>query len=254
MTAGNLATSFGDLKYYSYQDFKSVGLAVFEFKTTKTYYWVASTENVKTSFTGPFAQKKYSTNIDISYNNVNYIKLNNKKVNNYGVDSLSVSVMTNGFYNEYLGISNSWLKYISNKPNVYKIKGYKGFAKYNGDFVITVKDLNGVKLDSFEGSVYGNSSRCTLGYETKSIKKSCLHTYWIGLRGVTGYQVQYSKDKTFKKGVRLASFKGANKNATVLKGLTSGKYYYVRIRAFTYQGDKEYQYSPWGPAKAYKIK
>ena len=253
ITAENVYFYVNDAQYSSYKEFKSIGIAAFMFKNVKTYYWVVSTK-APTKVFNDFTNKTYSKTINVNYNFLTWIKLNNKKVNDRGVDALSTSVTSNGYYTNYYGIANSWLTYSSNKNNVYKIKGYKGYAKYNGDAYVTIKDKNGIKLDSFKVSVYGNSLKVYLGYKTKSIKKHCLHTFWNKYSDVSGYQVQYTTDKKFKKGVKLVTLKGAGKTATILKGLTSGRYYYVRVRYFINQGDGEYQYSQWGPAKAYKIK
>ncbi|MDR0520084.1 MAG: fibronectin type III domain-containing protein [Clostridiales Family XIII bacterium] len=68
---------------------------------------------------------------------------------------------------------------------------------------------------------------------------------------VTGYQIQYTTDKKFKKGVKAKTIaKGAAVSYTVKK-LKKGKVYYVKIRAYkTVDGTKIY--SPF--SKVYKVK
>lgn len=72
---------------------------------------------------------------------------------------------------------------------------------------------------------------------------------WKKVSGVTGYQIQYSTDKKFKKGNKTVKIKGAKKTSATVKKLKSKKKYYVRIR--TYKGNK---YSSWSKVKTVKVK
>ena len=69
-----------------------------------------------------------------------------------------------------------------------------------------------------------------------------------------GYQVQYSTSKKFKKKttktVKVATKKKLNKK---IKGLKSGKKYYVRVRAYKKNGKKTV-YSAWTAKKSVKVK
>ena len=73
-----------------------------------------------------------------------------------------------------------------------------------------------------------------------------------GKSTTTGYQIQYSKKKSFggKKTVTLKSYK---KNSKTVKGLKSGKKYYVRVRTYKTVKGKKY-YSAWSKVKRIKIK
>lgn len=73
-----------------------------------------------------------------------------------------------------------------------------------------------------------------------------LSAKWDKTSGGAGYQLQYSRKKDFsvKKTMTITD------NATVktlIKGLISGKRYYVRIRGYKKVGDKAY-YSAWSDA------
>ena len=68
----------------------------------------------------------------------------------------------------------------------------------------------------------------------------------------SGYQIQYSTDKTFKTGNKSATISGASTVAKAITGLTKGKTYYVRIRTFKTAGSTKY-FSAWSPAKNVKI-
>lgn len=70
--------------------------------------------------------------------------------------------------------------------------------------------------------------------KVSSPKKGQLVVQWTKAKGnVTGYQIQYSTDKSFKKGVKSHSVKGAAKQSyTVKSNLKSGQKYYVRVRSY----------------------
>ena len=68
----------------------------------------------------------------------------------------------------------------------------------------------------------------------------------------SGYQIQYSTDKTFKTGNKSVTISGASTVAKAITGLTKGKTYYVRIRTFKTAGSTKY-FSAWSPVKNVKI-
>ncbi len=63
-------------------------------------------------------------------------------------------------------------------------------------------------------------------------KKKALAIKWKKNAGVTGYEVQVSLNKNFKKIAKKATVKGDKKVSKTIKGLKSGKKYYVRICAY----------------------
>lgn len=63
-----------------------------------------------------------------------------------------------------------------------------------------------------------------------------------------GYEIQYSRDKTFKKGVRAVDVDENTTVKTTIKSLKKGKYY-VRVR--TVDGENT---SDWSGTKTVKIK
>ena len=76
---------------------------------------------------------------------------------------------------------------------------------------------------------------------------------WAKNTQVTGYQIQYSTDKNFKKNVKTVT---VSKNKTVSKTvskLSKNKKYYVRVR--TYKTVSKVKYcSSWSNVKNIKIK
>lgn len=70
---------------------------------------------------------------------------------------------------------------------------------------------------------------------------------------VSGYQIQYSTDKSFKKNVTKSKTIGADRTSCTIKGLKSKKKYYVRIRTYKIVDGKKY-YSAWSGVKTCKTK
>ena len=69
---------------------------------------------------------------------------------------------------------------------------------------------------------------------------------------ITGYQIQYSTSKTFASGNKTVTAAGASTVSKVITGLTKGKTYYVRIRAFKTVNSTKYR-SAWSTVKTVKI-
>ena len=88
----------------------------------------------------------------------------------------------------------------------------------------------------------------------KSTKKNTIVVKTKKQAQIKGYQVQYSTSKKFKKkttkAVKVATKKGLNKT---VKGLKSGKKYYVRVRAYK-MNVKKTVYSSWTAKKSVKVK
>ncbi len=76
-------------------------------------------------------------------------------------------------------------------------------------------------------------------YSTNYVK-----LYWEKEKKVSGYQIQYSTDKKFKKNVKKYKSKGAKNTIKKIGSLKSKKKYYFRIRAYKKLGDKTY-FSDW---------
>lgn len=84
-------------------------------------------------------------------------------------------------------------------------------------------------------------------------KKRALVIKWKRRKDVTGYQIQYSLKKNFKKKAKKIKIVKATTSKKTIKGLKSKKKYYVRIRSFINSYGKSY-YSKWSKKKAKKTK
>jgi hypothetical protein len=76
---------------------------------------------------------------------------------------------------------------------------------------------------------------------------------WKKVSGVTGYEVQYSRDKKFKKGVKKVTVKKAGTTSATVKKLTKKKTYHVRVRAYLTVNKSTFR-SEWSGVKSVKIK
>ena len=85
----------------------------------------------------------------------------------------------------------------------------------------------------------------------KSAKKSQASVSWAKDNAVSGYYIQYSKDSSFRDGVKKVSVN--KKNATTIKGLQSKRTYYVRVASYKKVGGKTYV-GKYSAAKKIRIK
>ncbi len=106
---------------------------------------------------------------------------------------------------------------------------------------------------------YGESVSKTFKINPKAVAlskltagKRQLTVTWKKGKNITGYQVQYSLKKSFS-AAKTVTIKKAATVKTVLKNLTTGKTYYVRIRAYKTVNGKKY-FSAWSKAKSAKVK
>lgn len=94
------------------------------------------------------------------------------------------------------------------------------------------------------------------GLKARALTKRRAKVTWKVSKKVTGYQIQYSTDKKYKKSYKFTKVKGKTKKAATLKKLVEKKTYYIRIRPYTSvknaSGKKETIYGKW--SKSVKIK
>ena len=146
------------------------------------------------------------------------------------------------------------LTYSSNSRSVkVNAKGKVTIAnKFIGKAVITIT--------AAETAEYNKTSRrITVTVRPKGTKLSGLSNTikgnvkitWKRNKAVTGYRIQYSTDKKFKKVVKYVNISKNKKTTTTLSKLKKGKTYYVRIATYKKTGGKVY--SSWSKVKKIKI-
>lgn len=73
-----------------------------------------------------------------------------------------------------------------------------------------------------------------------TMKNSTLNVEWKKL-DCTGYEIIYTTDSKFKKGLKTVKIKNSNTTKKAIKKLKKGKKYYVKVRAYAvYNGEKLY--------------
>ena len=83
-----------------------------------------------------------------------------------------------------------------------------------------------------------------------SKKKKTLQITWKKDKKATGYQIIIAKDAKFKKQIKKVT---SVKTSKTIKGLTSKKKYYVRVRAYNKSGGKK-QYGAYSAVKSKKAR
>lgn len=76
---------------------------------------------------------------------------------------------------------------------------------------------------------------------------------WKRQKEAAGYVVQYSTDKSFEKKVKSVEIKKNRVTKTIIKKLSKGKKYYVRVKAYTKNGKKK-AYGTVNRAKKVSVK
>ncbi|MBO5483782.1 MAG: hypothetical protein J5979_01055 [Lachnospiraceae bacterium] len=78
-----------------------------------------------------------------------------------------------------------------------------------------------------------------------------LHVYFHDVSGATGYQFRWSRNKTFKSGVRKGKIKNSYSDSVFLRKLTKNKRYYIQVRAYRTENGKTL-YGKWSSKKSGK--
>ena len=147
------------------------------------------------------------------------------------------------------------LSYKSNNKNVTVNSSGKVTiaANYTGESAITITAAATKNYKAAQKTVTltvnpsGTSiTKCT------NIKTKKADIQWKKNGSATGYEIQYSTNKTFKSGVKTKSITNASTIKYTAAGLTSQKTYYVRVRAYKTVGKKKL-YSSWSGIKTVKI-
>lgn len=84
-------------------------------------------------------------------------------------------------------------------------------------------------------------------------KKHQIIAKWSKVTNCSGYQVQYSKKKSFSSVIATRTVSGSSKTSYTGKNFTKGKTYYVRVRSYKAVDGKKY-YSSWSSVKSIKCK
>lgn len=95
-------------------------------------------------------------------------------------------------------------------------------------------------------------SKVTINTPTTNTKHQ-ITAKWSAVKGATGYQVQFGKNKSFSSIAASKTVSGQSTISATCKNLTKDKTYYVRVRAYKVVNDTKY-YGAWSAVKSIKCK
>ena len=110
---------------------------------------------------------------------------------------------------------------------------------------------NTIKQDTIQDHASVKVKRIKIS-SLKNKKKKKLLLRWKKVSGVSGYQIQYARNKAYTSQCTTKNV-GSNKTNFILKGLKKGKKYYVRIRAYRHSAGKRV-YGKWSGIKVIRIR
>ena len=138
--------------------------------------------------------------------------------------------------------SKSKMAFTSSKPKIAAVDKNTGKVtiKNTGVATITIKAGNASKKVTIKVSPKKQAVK-----SAKAVKGKKLTVKWAKDKMASGYQVQISMDKNFKKNVKS---KNLSKTSYTFIKLNTGKKYYVRVRSYKKSG-KEMLYGAWSKVK-----
>lgn len=154
---------------------------------------------------------------------------------------------------------NGALSYNSSNKKVIAVSS-KGVAtiKGTGRATITVTAKETAKYRKKTVKITVDITPKKQSASVKAVKGKKLSVKWKKDARATGYQIQYSTDRKFKKGVKKAAIKKKGTASKTIPKLKKRKTYYVRVRAYKsikVSGKTKLLYGAWSKtAKSKKIK
>ena len=155
--------------------------------------------------------------------------------------------------NAKLKAGNGKLTYATSNKKVATVKNGKVTVTGTGAATITVKAARTANYNAASVTVTIKASPAKQTLKSlKAVKGRKLTVTWKKDTRATGYQIQYSTDKNFKKGVKTATVSKYKTVSKTITKLTKGKRYYVRVRSYKsakVSGKTQKLYGAWSGAK-----
>lgn len=154
---------------------------------------------------------------------------------------------------------NGALSYSSSDKKVISVSS-KGVATAKGTgratITVTAKETAAYRKETVKITIEITPKKQKAS--VKALKGKKLSVKWKKDARATGYQVQYSTDRKFKKGVKMVTIKKKGTASKTISKLKKGKAYYVRVRSYKsikVNGKAKLLYGAWSKAaKSKKIK
>jgi hypothetical protein len=123
---------------------------------------------------------------------------------------------------------------------------YKIYAHFTGSDGQTSKSKASKAVKTVYSTAPSIKSATSTASGTISVK-------WSRNKKATGYEIQYSTNKTFKTGAKTLLIVTNDTISWKIKGLSKKKTYYVRVRSYKTTSGKK-SYSSWSSIKKCKTK
>ncbi|WP_026659649.1 fibronectin type III domain-containing protein [Butyrivibrio sp. AC2005] len=133
------------------------------------------------------------------------------------------------------------------------------YKKYNTYSLNQLYQTGAVEPGLYTGPVKKNNEYIDYTLKKTNIKKLALKSNSISVQwkkratNISGYQIQYSTDKSFKNKVKTKNIKSSKKTFCTIKKLIFGNKYYIRIRSYYKNGSLKV-YSKWSKRKSITVK
>ncbi len=135
--------------------------------------------------------------------------------------------------NAKLKAGNGKLSYKTSNAKVAAIKSGKVTIKGTGAAVITVQAAETANYSKASIKITIKAAPAQQKIKSiKTVKGRKLKLAWKKDTRADGYQIQYSTDKKFKKGVKTLTVKKNKTISKTISKLAKGKAYYVRVRSY----------------------
>lgn len=245
--------------YYIYGNssyvLNSIGIGLFTVGNSSFIYCVASVSPANSIYNS-FVDTNTTVSVNTKIENLDLRMQLNPDKKYFRYDVAVKCYFPNGYlYSIDLPISQFTVN--SNKSSVMKVKNFIAYPKKNGSFAIIAKHNSNpaltVKFDS-TSNLFNNIN--VAGLSVKSTKKKRIVAKWrYSISDASGYEIQYSTSKKFKKSsTKRCTVKGKKKVSKTISNLKSKKVYYIRVRAYINQGNGEKCYSGYSKTKSIKVK
>lgn len=234
-----------------------------------------------TAFAGGWVSSAYNVNLNTTYSES--VDSTDAYDDGYYFDVVKFTLPAKGKINikltsEDTDIVND-MSYDSHRMNIYKTSNTEGYlwsSDYNrisngynaglgyyygnysatlpkGTYYLVFTFWNSFENDSYDFKLtYTPSFSRTSIRKTSTPKKGQIRVDWDKCANVSGYQVQYSRNKNMKN-AKCITAKGSNNYSRTIKNLSSKKKYYVRVRTYKtvkVNGKNKTYYSKWSSKKS----
>ena len=147
--------------------------------------------------------------------------------------------------------SSVWIQYRVLPAGVYTYTDRR-VADYK-KYTYTVKAYRSYVPSSFDAKgvqVYRMPGVCIARIRSQAARS--VDVEWKKAKSVSGYQIQYSTNTSFRP-YKVATINRGSRLKRRITGLASGRYYYMRIRSYRITGGKTF-YGGWSSVKRIKVR